>query len=58
MDGEQVKLLKPKNEIVAYRGHAIERLETDFDVLETPEQHGTSTNYECGVSLVEEKEGF
>jgi len=47
---------KPRKEIGAYRGHAIERLEQENDPHEIPEEHGTSTFYECGVSLVEMKE--
>lgn len=50
--------MKPrkKNEIVAYRGHAIERLDQECEYDELPDEHGTSTFYECGVSLLEEKE--
>jgi len=49
--------MKPvKKEIVAYRGHAIERLDQECEYDELPDEHGTSTFYECGVSLVEEKE--
>jgi hypothetical protein len=56
-DGGQMKLRKPKQEIAAYRGHAIERFEMDSEPFEIPEEHGTCTFYECGVSLVEAKEG-
>lgn len=48
---------RKKSEIVAYRGHAIERLdyyEGEFE--EIPEEHGTNTFYECGIALIEEKE--
>lgn len=45
-----------KKEIPAYRGHAIERFELDYGPCDVPEEHGTSTLYECGVSIVEEKE--
>ena len=53
----KMKLWKPRQEIPAYRGHAFERLESDF-VSIMPEMHGTTAFYECGVSLVEAKEGF
>jgi hypothetical protein len=49
--------LRNRPEIQAYRGHVIERLEQDDEPIEIPEEHGTSTFYECGVSLVEVKEG-
>jgi len=48
--------MKPRKEITAYRGHAIERLEQELGSQEMPEEHGTATFYECGVSLVEAKE--
>ena len=51
-----MKQWKPKQEIAAYRGHAIERFEY-VDPIDIPEDHGTCTFYECGVSLIEEKEG-
>jgi len=52
--------MKPriKQEIHAYRGHAIERFEMDSAPLEIPEEHGTGATYECGVSILEEKEAF
>jgi hypothetical protein len=52
--------MKPrtKQEVTAYRGHAIERLEQDLESAEIPEEHGTCTAYECGVSIVEEKEAL
>ncbi len=52
--------MKPKTRqtVTAYRGHAIERLEQDLESFDIPEEHGTSTTYECGVSIVEEKEAF
>jgi len=52
-----MKLWKPKTEITAYRGHAVERLEADFGSF-MPEEHGISAYYDCGVSLVEAKEGL
>ncbi len=47
---------KTKREVQAYRGHAIERFEMDSMPFDTPEEHGTSATYECGVSIIEEKE--
>ncbi|MDH4123227.1 MAG: hypothetical protein OEV21_03985 [Thermoplasmata archaeon] len=47
---------KKNKEIQAYRGHAIERLEQEQVCVDIPEEHGTNTFYECGVSLMEEKE--
>jgi len=52
-----MKLMKPRQEIAAYRGHAIERLEQDFGSF-IEEEHGTDTFYECAPSLVEAKEGI
>jgi len=46
---------KKKTEITAYRGHAIERLDQEYDTM-VPEEHGTNSVYECGVSILEEKE--
>lgn len=54
-DGEQMKH-RPRQEIQAYRGHAIERFEMEFGPSVTPEEHGTNSLYECGVSIIEEKE--
>jgi len=52
-----MKMMKPRQEIAAYRGHAIERLEQDYGSF-IEEEHGTTTFYECGASLVEAKEGI
>ena len=55
-NGENMRL-RNRPEIQAYRGHAIERLEQDSEFSEIPEEHGTGTFYECGISLIEVKEG-
>jgi len=46
-----------KNEILAYRGHAIEKLDYyEGELEEISEEHGTSTFYECGIALMQDKE--